>query len=301
MKANRKYTRENIGKTFIFTIHDTIKLPPDNEPCLIIQDEEKYHFTIPLKYFQKYGFKSGSNWEFRLDSIDCDNNITFEPRHPVYCEKTIETFEVIGHKTIVNWLEMKEDVIMVQDRLENCCYIHLCSGIIPDIIKIDAWIERISHGELLLMPVIDHAQLFKTGTLMPFKIIGQRNLPQLGKSFILKDKSGNLHPLPVEPFRHYHIAQGNIINAEIKRISSKGFLYLEPLHPVYQIGKVYSFEILDMIRENSQVHGFVEDIFGNLVMIEGIELMQGERINCKVIRLEKGLPVLEMINLNPFN
>jgi hypothetical protein len=298
MKANQKYTKENIGRMFQFTIHDTIKLPPDNEPCLIIQDEEKYHFTIPLKYFQKYGFKTGDRWEFRLDSIDCDNNVTFEPHHPVYCEKTIETFEIIGHKTIINYLEMKEDVIMVQDKLSNIGNIHLCNGIIPDTHKIDAWIERIKKGELLLMPVIDHVPIFKTGILMPFKIIGQKNLPQLGKSHILKDKSGNLHPLPLEPFRHYHLLQGTTISAEIRRISNKGFLHLEPMHPVYQTGEVYSFGVLDIIRENQLVHGFVEDIFGNPVKVEGTNLIQGERIKCKVIRLEKGLPVLELANLN---
>jgi hypothetical protein len=294
MNNNRKYIKENIGKSFPFTIRDFITLPPENELSMIIQDEDKYHFTIAVKYYPEYGFKIGERWNFRLDSIDCDNHVIFEPHHPVYKERTVDTFEVISHKTIINHLEIKEEVLIVKDKLSNFSKIRLCRGITPNLSEIEAYIERIKYGELLLMPVKKGIQVFKLKSVQTYKICGQKTLPQLGKSFILKDNRGNLHPLPIEPFRGYKIRTGATINAQIRHISSKGFLYLEPMHPIYKPGEIYTFKVLDMIIEGHQVNVFLEDIIGNIVRIVTPQIFKKELVDCRIISIEKGLPILEL-------
>lgn len=137
------------------------------------------------------------------------------------------------------------------------------------------------------------------GETHQFQVIKQVHIPDEGDFFMLRHESGRRLLLPCETYKNFNIKVGNSIDCRIDKVSCSGKVYLEPKHPIYNEGEVYDFEILGEEEQGYARYLTVFDCFGSSVRValpstdSLIEITGDKFIKLKVIRLKKGVPILE--------
>ena len=148
-----------------------------------------------------------------------------------------------------------------------------------------------------------------------FKLEGLVEFPD-GKLFQrLKDPNGVLHLLPAEPYDKYGLEERDEISCHVDKINCSGKIFLEPEHPIYQVGEKYPFEVIgfesiensDGYKENEIL---VMDKLGKTINVPEYWFpnvkKKGAIIWCRVGRIKKGNLILTPLtdpdnthNLNP--
>lgn len=86
------------GKDYPFTVRNTIILP-DNE-YIVIEHRDGRKFMITKKYYSViYDLVPGKEIFCRVDKINCNGQIFFEPHHPYYTPGVMADFEITGETT----------------------------------------------------------------------------------------------------------------------------------------------------------------------------------------------------------
>ena len=84
--------------------------------------------------------------------------------------------------------------------------------------------------------------VFKEGEWYNFKIINQIDIPDKGNQFVLQHTSGRKILLPADNYVKYNFAIGSSIDCRVDKINCTGQIFMEPKHPFYTIGDVYTFK-----------------------------------------------------------
>jgi hypothetical protein len=290
-----KYTKDNVGNEFVFEIRKVLKLDSDNQLFYLIADASDNKFLIPLKSYQHYGFKVGDSINCKLDRINCDGEIFFEPLNPFYKEGSSYTFPVVTAKTIQNYFGFDEDILIVRDVLGVEQWIRNAKNIYYANNTIKAKVLFIKKGRLFLQ-----ADYNKNKDSVPnfgkYTIIDEIETERFKSTYVLTDEPGNYHFLPMKPYKAYVYKIGMKLWAQIVKPSSKGFLYLEPRHPYYQIGASYDFKIVETKQGTTKDCVFVEDIYGHEIELacKNKTTTLKNTLKCKVTDIQKGRPLLEI-------
>ncbi len=289
-----KYNKTNIGKTFSFILLKEITLPDTLAVYYVIVDNDNCKFTIQKNSYKHYGFCLGQNIKCKLDRINCNGHIFFEPENPHYKEKTIYDFEFVEFRKIKNSLGFNEQIAVVIDFFGKEQWIHNTCKIKPTYNTISAVVAYIKKGKLFLLPESLYKEILTPCKTYDFIIVDKTKLERFGNSYILNDKNGNVHVLPIEYYQSYNLKKKVWFKGIVNKISSKGFLYIEPLHPKYTIGKNYYFKVFKTITENNTNYVFVKDCFNNVIktLSTNTLLKPNQKVKCKVIGLKKGKPML---------
>ncbi|MBI9068758.1 MAG: hypothetical protein JEZ09_15795 [Salinivirgaceae bacterium] len=291
-----KYTKKNIGKTYSFTISKIIELPSDIQKHYVIVDKNNCKFTIPFKNYGHYNFKVGAKINIKLDHINCSGRIFFEPEHPYYKENESYTFEYIRKKEIINYLGILEEIIVVKDKLGKEQWIRFAFGLAIQQ-KIFAWVEKIKKGKLYLLPITEKHEILQPGKSYNFKIIDTISTDRFGESYVLIDEWNNKHILEKKNYKSYNLESKDWFKARIKKFSSKGFFYIEPEHPSYELNKSYQFQIIDCIANEKTNTYFIEDNLNNVCSFKTNEKLEKQDfVKCRVIDFKKGGLILEFIS-----
>jgi len=294
-----KYNKTNIGKTFCFTLLKEIVLPDNPAVFYIISDNNNCKFTIPKNYYAHYEFDIGQKIECRLDKINCSGHLFFEPKNPHYNEKTIYNFKFVEFKDIKNNLGFNEQIAVVTDFYGKKQWIRNAQNIKPTGNYIKAVVAYIKKGRLFLLPESSYKKILTPHKTFDFKIVGKTKLERFGNTYILNDKFGNTHVLPMQYYQNFNLKNSVWFKGIVNKLSSKGFLYIEPLHPKYTIGRTYRFKVINTITDNNTNHVFVEDCHNNLIKTSSANftVKTDEKVMCRVIGLKKGKPILSEILL----
>ncbi len=100
--------------------------------------------------------------------------------------------------------------------------------------------------------------------------------------------------IPAEPYKNYSFTIGEEIRCKVDKVSCSGKIYLEPEHPFYKAGFIYSFEFAKIIEVDSLYGGkitisYYKDKLNNLIEIpiwippKNIE----NPIDLKILRIKK--------------
>lgn len=140
--------------------------------------------------------------------------------------------------------------------------------------------------------------VFKEGEWYNFKIINQIDIPDKGNQLVLQHSSGRKILLPTDNYVKYNLTIGSSIDCRVDKINCTGQIFMEPKHPYYSIGDVYTFKILAINDKDNLIE--VGDVLGNK-----IEVFSNYFIDCaineiplKVINIKKGKPQLAFPTLN---
>jgi hypothetical protein len=135
-----------------------------------------------------------------------------------------------------------------------------------------------------------------------FQVVSQITLQDERSYFILEDPYKIRHLLPSWLYENYKIVTGLSISCKVDKINCTGRVYLEPEHPHYSEGHIYSFNIVRIEKKSrsNKLSLIVTDIFNNEILVdcpngyssENFESIESDKVTCKLVRIRKGLPVL---------
>lgn len=322
-----KYKKANIGKIFAFTILKEITLPYNLLVYYVLVDRENCKFTIPKDNYKHYNFTVGQAINCSLDKINCSGQIFFEPINPYYSEGKAYDFEFIEFKTITNYMGFAEHICIVKDVFGKIQWIRNMQNITPTNNHIKATVGFIKKGYLFLLPDSAFPKILIPGNTFDFKIVSEGKNERFGSVYNLIDRNGNNHVIPIEYYSQHELKKHKWFKCTVKKFSSKGFFYIEPLHPVYTIGRNYTFEIINTSKTNNNNTLFIKDCFNNTIEVDistaenrlsnqqpqnkptrdkvtktffnrykhrNIKHTGGNKIICEVYDLKKGKPVVKI-------
>lgn len=298
MKNCTQYNKQNIGKTFAFTILKEFALPHDTSKMyFVIADSNNCKFSIPKLNYQHYNLKPGNTIQCTLDRINCSGQLFFEPINPYYSINKSYSFNLIKICSNINFLGLEENIGIVIDIFGNEQWVHFLHQPIklPSIIQVS--VLFIKKGRLFLVPEDWALTHYLTSKPIKFKITGSIKTERLGEAFVLSDIFGNTHILPKANYKNYNLNEGSTLIGYIKGVSSKGFLYIEPQHQHYTLGTTYKFEVIEIIDTPSERTLFIEDVFGFMVKVvdEKKQYGIGSIITCLLSEINKGKLVLTLV------
>ena len=151
-------------------------------------------------------------------------------------------------------------------------------------------------------------EIFSEGQTLGFKILRVVILPDNNEYYLLESLVGNRYMMRKSYYENYNLKIGSVINCNIDKINCSGKIFMEPEHPVYRTGSNYGFKVVDVFSENNifekEIRGYVvEDLFKNKIkVISKVDRkQQPEFLNCFIVRIKKGIPVLSINNFSKFN
>ena len=140
------------------------------------------------------------------------------------------------------------------------------------------------------------------GESYPFIV---HNLVQLQDGedyYVLTDINGMKHFMPSGYYVDYGFKIGDAITCKIDRINCTGRIFLEPTHPYYKEGKIFSFELENFKIQDNNITLFVKGLNGNSIEVPVYDidinkLTTKKKVSCKVQNIKKGNLLLEFYNL----
>lgn len=88
-------------------------------------------------------------------------------------------------------------------------------------------------------------------TSYSFRVVKSITLHEQKKFWILEDCNGYRYMLNASYYTDYGISPNQIIICKVDKINCSGKIYLEPNHPVYHEGNIYSFPIAHTVKIDS--------------------------------------------------
>ena len=229
------------GNYYHFTILKVVALGP-GESYFVMRDPLGFKILMPEKYYGAYGFIPGQAIECRVDKVNCSGRMFLEPRHPVYIEGQVYTFEVISSGSSKNILDQTEHFFVVRDVLGQTWRVVSQAGhLLPENPShVKCYLHRIKKGKpsLQLAGEPRHDQGLADGETYLFTLIDERINPEDGFScYILEDEAGKRHLLRKKYYIHYGFRKGDTIRCRAVHKQPGAPSHLEPEHPCYQIGQ----------------------------------------------------------------
>jgi len=296
------------GKTYSFKIIKLVKLSK-NEEFFILESSLGRRHLLTSKYYKRYGFEKGQTINCRVDKINCSGKIFLEPEHPHHKQGKFYYFEIKNIENQTNKFGEQVSNITVIDNLGNDAICNIDKNTAANFNVgelINCKVQRIKKGTLYLSHNSVHNKIIlRHGKYYDFKISDIKKLSDNKTYYILLDNNKNKYILDYEFYDNYNFRIGQSIKCSIVKFSSKGYYFLEPQHPFYEINKEYFFKFIkhektSITNENEEYTITVEDIFGNEIKFTSDkDILSGEKalqeIKCKVDGLKKGKALLSLI------
>ncbi|MFP4063937.1 MAG: hypothetical protein ACLFN2_00170 [Bacteroidales bacterium] len=143
---------------------------------------------------------------------------------------------------------------------------------------------------------IPNARL-EEGRVYPFKIVKTVSLGPGDDWFIMRDPNGFKTLLPRVYYEEYGLEPGKEVLCRVDKINCNGRMFLEPMHPHYREGEVYSFDVISRehrinILGEEEYFFIVRDIFNQHRRVRTYNKARWEsppgHLRCLLKRIKKG-------------
>ncbi len=155
---------------------------------------------------------------------------------------------------------------------------------------------------MIIPGYFDTSHKLQEGSCYRFNYRKKVLLSDENEYMVFEDPFGINHLLPLADYMHYNLVCPSVVTCLVSRINCTGRVFLEPLHPVYRIGTIHSFEITGNAFRDGKRFLCTKDVFGNPIDILTDTSMQGlppagTEIECRVTTLKKGKPELSLVSI----
>lgn len=144
-------------------------------------------------------------------------------------------------------------------------------------------------------------KLLKVGNTYTFRYLKSVVLQDDNLYMVLEDIYGMRHFLEHKCFKSYNLVETTEIECRVEKINCTGRIYLEPVHPIYKLGKEYKFNISSIIMTEEGTLLSVHDCFDNMLNIKiakpNQEPLLGDTIIAKIESIKKGIPELSFVSI----
>lgn len=286
------------GCSYHFHVEREIKDPAD-ERHLVLIGPDQHKYLLPVAVYSHYKLRPGMDVKCRIDRINCDGKVFLEPENPFYKVGRSYLFEVTGRSTRTDLSGKEQKVFIVFDRFGNhinipCSNDHPLTGE-----RIRLRVLSISKGMICLeYTKISEAEIhLRAGRFYEFHVEALVKGIDDEKYLIIKDHSGSAHALPFKYYGYYGLEPGVRFTGKVVRNSKSGTKRIEPVNPYYRTGSAIKLSILScsMSAVNKSFTLELLDKYGFLHYIESPVIPQGDTVKCRIARIKKGRPVIEIM------
>ncbi|NMC41713.1 MAG: hypothetical protein GYA43_11190 [Bacteroidales bacterium] len=288
------------GKEYLFRIEKETTTP-DKKDYWVLSGPGERRFLIPVKYYRGYGFEPGREIICRIDRINCSGQVFLEPRHPFYEEGSKYPFKVISSGYVKDETGTSVLYVVVKDGLDNLITTQWkVKGEVPvPGQEIILRIERIYKGKPVFAPNGEKEKFrgYRSGKYYDFTLLRTRKGPDGEQYYIVTDRKGEIHTLPVKFYEHYNLKQGTVFRGRIVKYSSDGKRIIEPKSPFYRQGAFIRLELINTYTETAESGLTLElkDKYGFIHFIRSDKLPEKKYLKGRVKRIKKGRPEIILL------
>jgi hypothetical protein len=288
------------GNEYIFLVEKELTMP-DSSRHFVFTGPDKKKYLVPESRYSHYGIVIGSVMKCRVDRVNCKGEVFLEPENPWYNEGQSYEFEVAGTEERIDNSGMKQMAIVVLDKSGNRISVPhdklkplpvACTTLVFSV-------ERITKGRVVLVSPSGSVndKTLKTGQEYDFIIEKIERRMDDEEYFVVKDLSGNQHTISREYYEYYGFKVGTRFKGKIVRYKKNGEKTIEPENPYYKPGSLIDMKITGSARNeiNQSFTLDLKDKFGYKHCIETSFLPEGKTVNCRIVMIKKGKPLLELL------
>lgn len=287
------------GKEYLFLVEKEL-IAPDESHHYVLNGPDHKKYLIPLSLYQHYNISVGTSVKCRVDKINCKGEVFLEPENPFYKQGESYSFEVVNHELRTDNTGSDRRIIIISDKTGNRIPVPYNASKLPAIgSRVNLVVERITKGKVL--PIKSSRslsdKLLKSGRKYEFLIERIEKGIDNEDYFIVKDPFGNIHTIAREFYEYYGYKIGAKFKGKIMKYKKSGEKIIEPENPYYMAGSVITLDVITSSENiiNNSFTLYLKDAFGFTHCVETATLPEKDSIQCRVVMIRKGKPVLEVL------
>ncbi len=285
------------GKYYPFRISGSVVLP-DGAECFVLTDVNGVKHLLYKSHYLYYGLELNSEVRCRIDKINCTGKIFIEPEHPFYklgvaydfvFDRFLEQDNGYGvaERLAVLRNGHAQDIYMPADEIDR----PLTPG---EMLR--AMVERIKKGRVYLSmggSVNDYTGL-EAGKRYHFRLDHIRNEGGRYATYVLLADNGREFRIRKKFYEKYGFKNGDLITCEL--VETDHQVFLEPVHPYFEVGFNYEFNILGETLVDEYPSGKaaalrLENRFGKDILVRRQDVdprrIHGNTLKCAVTAIKK--------------
>jgi len=309
MTQNSNQYKFKEGEVHSFKITGFTEIPDTDESFFILENKYGGKHLLKSYPYKHYDLKIDQELNCKIDKINCSGKIYLEPENPFYKEGRVYEFNFLRIIDHINSVGEKEKAAIVKDQfgIELICSLPNDLDLDRDINSLKCKVLRIKKGQLFLSHIDSESnnKSLKIGEIYSFIVSEIKQLEEKIDYYILKDEFGNSYSLKLDMYEHYSFKIDQKVKCAVTKYNTDGHLKIEPVHPHYEIGKIYSFKYLRTIKDIDPLGKVehvitVKDIYGIETKVRSFDSSKisnpiPENINCKVDGIRKGKAILSLV------
>lgn len=293
------------GKYYPFKITGSVILP-DGSDCFILSDINNVKHLLQKRYYNNYKFDHNQEILCRIDKINCTGKIFIEPEHPFYklgssytftFDRFVEKESHYGGRERLAVLKngYAEDIYLPSDELDR----PLNPGDL-----LEAVVERIKKGKVFITvgSAINDYTGMDAGKTYHFTLVRELHVGGRYAFFVLRDDNGREFRIRKKFYDKYGFKVGDLVSCEL--VETDHQVFLEPVHPFYEIGFNYEFKIKGETLVNEYPEGqeeayLLENAYGKDAVVKKSEVapgrINGNTVKCTVTAIKKSQVILACV------
>jgi len=240
------------GQVAYYSVLAIKKVENEGEDYFVLKHPEAGKFLLPYNPYNQYCIQVGSTIRCRIDKISCSGKIYLEPMHPYYNEGDYYDFKIKSLSQVSLPTGDIVDAVIVEDCFANSIEVFSVSNITGE--YLNCRVDNIRKGKISLSSSEASKKQpinLEEGKPYLFTIIGQIN-HENGLYYVVEAPNKSKHIINCLHYSKYELEVGKNFVGIVSKLSKRGTYLIEPNHPVYEIGREYTFivhEIISFLRE----------------------------------------------------
>jgi hypothetical protein len=297
LKPSKKPALEE-GKYYPFRISGSVVLP-DGSECYILSDMNHVKHLLHKAYYSHYDFKHNQEIVCRIDKINCTGKIFIEPEHPVYQPGKSYSFEFSRYHEVINQEGVSETFAVLKNGFSQDIFVSSdeFEQTLRQGERIEATVERIKKGRVYISvgghmndyTGMEHSKKYH------FTMAGEHATDFDYSYYRLIDSSGKEFRIRKKFYTKYGFRPGSPVSCMLMETNHE--VFLEPVHPCYEPGFIYSFRITGEIFINEypgrKKEAFLlKNPYGKDIVLKKEDIddryVQNGAARCTVLSIKKG-------------
>lgn len=235
------------GQVANYSVLAIKKIDEDGEDFFVLKHPAGGKFLLPYSPYKQYKIEIGATIKCRIDKISCSGKIYLEPEHPCYREGNYYDFKLISTTRIMLSTGDLVDAAIVEDCFFNKIEVVIAEAKPSDKI-INCRVDYIRKGNVYLSANdVNKKQCnIKEGESYQFTITGQIK-HENNLYYIVEAPDKSKHTINCKHYQKYGLEKAKSFIGEVSKLSKRGNYLIEPKHPIYQVGQIYSFEVIEIV------------------------------------------------------
>lgn len=291
------------GQVANYSVLAIKKIDEDGEDFFVLKHPAGGKFLLPYSPYKQYNIEIGATIKCRVDKISCSGKIYLEPEHPCYMEGSYYDFKLVSTTIIMLSTGDTVDAAIVEDCFFNKVEV-VATGVNLSDNVLNCRVDYIRKGNIYLSVYNANGKQcdIKAGESYQFTITGQIK-HENNLYYIVEAPDKSKHTINCKYYQKYGLEKEKSFIGEVSKLSKRGNYLIEPKHPIYQVGEIYSFEVIEIIsfqrEEDFKVISrvIILDKLGEKASIDWPKNKDypvvGSYIQSKVLGFRKGKLILE--------